>query len=250
MTDPDSLAPNSLAAEALPPAPTRPPPSGPPRAGEPAPPGTYEGRARSFRESQTQRRSRRREHIGQLLVVAIIALGVYAIVSARPFVPSTGSSLPSPGPPITVNFATPVPGQVLCGNGGTGYTERVVWSNATASVVTGDVSPRVYELFDGDIVTDLGVVANVTSSNVCAGSPPSTANFAWYVVMTAPNGTIQLTYTFSQGWTSVTHGAWNFPIENGTAMIVVTGTSLAGRGFGFAVVGFSGGSAIHGSVPL
>lgn len=220
------------------------------RAGEPAPPGSFEGRARSFRERQRQQRSRRRERIGQLLVVAIIALGVYAIVSARPFNPSAGSGTPSPGPPIAVNFTAPVLGQVACGQGGTAYTERVVWSGATATVTTGDISPRVYELFDGDILSDLGVVANVTVSSVCAGAPPDAATYSWYVVMEAPNGTIQLTYTFSHGWTSVTQGAWNFPIEDGSAMIVVSGTSFAEKGFGFAVLGFSGGSVIRGSVPL
>lgn len=226
-------------------------PAGFPRAGEPAPPGTFDGRARSFRETQSQRRSLRRERLGQVVVVAIILLGIYAIVSARPFNPSSGSGHPTPGPPIRVTLATPVLGQTPCGGGGTAYTERVVWTSASASVTTGDVSPRVYELFDGDIVNDIGVVANATSSSLCAGSPPNGAPLvSWYVVLTDPNGTNLLTYTFSAGWTSVTHGAWNFAIENGSAMVVVTKTSVAGMGFGFAVVGFSSGSAIRGSVPL
>ena len=239
MTDPESLTPSPAAAPAF------------PRAGEPAPRGTYDGRARSFRETQSHRRSLRRERLGQVVVVAIILLGIYAIVSARPFNPSSGSGNPAPGPPIAVTLSTPVVGQVSCGSGGTAYTERVVWSGATASVTTGDVSPRVYELFDGDIVNDIGVVPNVTSSSLCAGSPPSGAPLvSWYVVLTDPNGSILLTYTFSSGWVSVTHGEWNFAIENGSAMVVVTESSIAGMGFGFAVVGFSSGSPIRGSVPL
>ena len=225
------------------------PPDGLPRAGEPAPPGTYDGRARAFREQQTQRRSRRRELFGQLVVVAIILVGIYAIVATKPFNPSNGSG-PSPGPPITVTFTKPTVGTVTCGNGGTGYTEQVVWANATGRVTTGDVSLRVYELIDGDIVNDMGVIPNATTMSVCAGAPPNPATLAWYVVIAAPNGSTQLTYAFSPGWASVTHGAWNVPIENGTIMTVVMGTSIAGRGFGFAVVGFAGGSAVKGSVPL
>jgi hypothetical protein len=181
----------------------------------------------------------------------IIILGIYAIVSARPFVPSSGPGPPTPGPPIAVNLTAPVVGQVTCGNGGTAYTDRVVWSNSTAPVTTREVSPRVYELWDGDIVNDIGVTANVSSTSVCAGDPPSGGGLiSWYVVLTAPNGTIELSYTFSQGWTSVTGGASDITIENGMSMIVVTSPDIAGKGYGFAVVGEANGSSIHGSVPL
>lgn len=224
--------------------------SRPPRAGEPAPPGSFDGRARSFRERQEKRRSARRERIGQLLVVLIVVLGVYAVVTARPYNPSSTSSLPTPGPPITVSLGTPVASTVTCGAGGTAYAERIVWENSTAPVTTGDITVRVYEIYDGDFVPDQGVVANVTPSNLCAGSPPSSPPPLWYVVMAAPNGTTLLSYTVTQGWTSVTSGPWNFQIENGSAMTVVTGVSLAGTGHGFAVVGFAGGSPIRGSVPL
>jgi hypothetical protein len=39
-------------------------------------------------------------------------------------------------------------------------------------------------------------------------------------------------------------------IENGSALVLVTSMSLAGTGRGFAVVGYSGGSPIRGTVPL
>jgi len=245
--------PDSPASEGMPGTPSpseREEASSAPRAGEPAPPGTFDGRARAFRERQVQRRSVRRERIGQLLVAAIIVLGVYAIVTARPYSPTSGSSNPNPGPPVTVTFAAPSVSQLSCTGGGTGFVEKVVWSNASAAVTAGDVSPRVYEIFDGDIVSDLGVTANVTSSNLCAGSPPNPSTPAWYVVLTAPNGTIVLSYTVAQGWASVTHGAWNIPIENGSALTVVTGMSVADRGFGLSVVGFANGAPIRGSVPL
>lgn len=220
------------------------------RAGEPAPPGTFDGRARAFRENETKRRSRRRERIGQLLVVAVILLGIFAIVTARPFSPSTGNGQPPPGPPIVVTFTTPVVGQVTCGNGETAYTERTVWNSSSPTVTTGDVALRVYELIDGDIVNDRGVVPNANASSVCAGSPPEATVFGWYVVVSAPNDTIELTYAFSPGWASVTQGPSNVPIENGTIMTVVMGTSLAGRGYGFAVTGFASGSQVSGAVAL
>jgi len=248
---------NDVPPASSPAVPSRGPPSSGPegsasplRAGEPAPPGTFGGRAREFREQQAERRSARRERVGQLLVVAILVLGVIAIVTARPFNPSSGSSGPNPGPPITVTFASPTVRQLTCGNGGTGFAEKIVWSNASAAVTTGDLSPRVYEIFDGDPISDLGVVANVTSTNLCAGSPPNPSTQTWYIVLQAPNGTTLLSYTVNQGWTSVTHGAWNIPIENGSSVIVVSGASFANRGLGFAVVGFASGGPIRGTVPL
>ena len=222
----------------------------PHRAGEPAPPGTFEGRARAFREDQAQRRSVRRERVGQIIVIAIIIIGVYALVASRPFNPATNTGPSPPGPPIKVALSPPVVRQLTCGNGGTGYAETVGWSNASAALVAGDVTPRVYELFDGDLVPDNGVVANATPTNPCAGAPPPSSTLDWYVVYSAPNGTIQLTYTVGAGWTSVTSGPWNIPIENGSALTVITGGSIANRGFGLAVVGFVSNSEVKGSVPL
>lgn len=248
MTDPEAAFPSSTPGESDSP-PTA--PAVPSRAGEPAPPGSSEGRARAFRERETQRRSRRRELIGHALVVAIIILGIYAIVSARPFVPSSGPGPPTPGPPITVNLTRPAVGTVTCGNGGTAYTERIVWANASALVMTNDIDATVHEA-DTDIVSDIGVVPNVTLSSLCAGDPPSGGSvlFSWYVVMVAPNGTILLSYTISQGWVSVTGGTSTIPIENGTTMIVVTDVSIAGRGYLFWVAGASNGSSIFAQVVL
>ena len=227
------------------------PSDNPTPAGESPPPSPSEGRARSFRERETRRRSRRRELVGQLLVVAIIIVGIYAIVSARPFVPSSGPSGPTPGPPITVTLRSPVVGQVSCGNGGIAYTEQVVWANATAPVTTNDISPRVYELFDGDIVNDNGVIANVSSTSVCAGEPPHSGGLiSWYVALTAPNGTVELGYSFDQGWISADHGPVNIPVSNGSSLVVVVDPEIAGKGYGLAVVGAVGGSTVKGEVAL
>lgn len=234
-----------------PPSPPEPDGPAPPRrAGEPAPPGTFEGRAHAFREDQAERRSVRRERVGQLVVVVIIVLGVYALVASRPFNPASTPGPAPPGPPITVALGTPTIRELTCGNGASAYAEKVTWSNATAAIVAGDVTPRVYELFDGDLVPDNGVIASATPSNPCAGAPPPASTPAWYVVYSAPNGTIELTYSVGQGWLSVTSGPWNIPIENGSALTVVTGGSIANRGFGLAVVGFVSDAQIKGSVPL
>lgn len=222
----------------------------PTRAGEPAPRGSAEGRARLFRRKQAEQRSVRRGRVGQLLVVAIIVLGIYAIVSARPFNPASGPSYPSPGSPITVSLAPPVLGNVTCAAGGIAYTEQIVWNGSTSPVTTGDISVHVIELFDGDFVPDRNVVANVTSTNLCAGSPPNPTNWMWYVVMTSPNGTIQLTYTVTQGWTPIAPGPSDVEVQNGSALTVVTGSPLNHHGLGFAVVGFANGSQVHGLVPL
>jgi len=247
MTDLESSASGpSLPASGAPPLRAIPAPEA-----EPTPAGSSGGRAHSFREREGHRRSRRRELVGQLIVVAIIILGIYAIISARPFVPSSGPGPPTPGPPIVVNLTRSTVGQVTCGNGGTAYTEQVVWSNSTAAVTTNEVSPRVYELFDNDIVPDNGVTANVSSTSLCAGDPPKSGGaISWYIVLTSSHGTIELSYTFDQGWTSIDGGPADRPIVNGTSMFVVVDPEIAGQGYGLAVVGEANGSSIHGSVPL
>ncbi len=221
-----------------------------PRAGTPAPPGSFDGRARTFREEQTKRRSAQRERIGVFLVVIIIALGVYTIVVARPYSVSSQYQFPPLGPEIVVNLGTPSEASpATCTAGGTAYTERVPWTNSTQQVSTGDVSVRVYEIFDGDTIGDPNAVANVTSTNVCAGAPPDSAAL-WYAVLVAPNGTNLLTYTGGHQWTAVTSGPSDIQVENGSALILVTNVSLAGSGRGIAVLGLTGTSQIRGTVAL
>jgi hypothetical protein len=215
----------------------------------PAPPGTLEGRSRSFREHQLKRKSARREHVGQLVVVAIIVLGIVAIVTARSGYSGSHSGFPSPGPPIVVQLGTPVLSTVNCTGGGTAYIERIPWLGSTQPVTPGDVYVRVYEIWDGDYIGDPGAMANATSSNVCAGAPPDSTTL-WYVVLTASNGTNLLTYTADHAWVSVTDGASNLGIETGSSLVLVTGTSFAGTGRGFAVGGFANGSPITGAIAL
>jgi hypothetical protein len=221
-----------------------------PRAGTPAPPGSFDGRARSFREEQSKRRSAQRERIGTFLVVIIIVLGVYTIVTARPYSASSRYQFPPLGPEIVVNLGTPSgASSVTCTAGGMAYAERVPWTNSTQTVRTGDLSIRVYEIYDGDTIGDPNAVANVTSTNVCAGAPPD-ASALWYAVLAAPNGTNLLTYTGGHQWTAVANGASDIPVENGSMLILVTNVSLAGIGRGIAVLGLSGTSQIRGTVAL
>jgi len=220
-----------------------------PRAGEPAAPGSFDGRARSFRQHQASRKNVRRERIGTVLVVVIIALGVYTIVTARPYSPSSSNPFPTPGPPITVTFGSPSSVTAMsCGGGGTAYVERIPWNGSSQPVTTGEVNVRVYEIYDGDFITDINAVANVTSSNLCAGTPPTSSEL-WYAVLAGPNGTNVLSFTEARPWRAVSSGASDIVIENGSALVLVTSMSLAGTGRGFAVVGYSGGSPIRGTVP-
>ena len=48
----------------------------------------------------------------------------------------------------------------------------------------------------------------------------------------------------------MTQGSSNVVIQNDSALILVTASSLAGTGRGFEVIGFVGGSQISGSVEL
>lgn len=236
--------PNQASSEELGRVADRSSPSGPPGSSS-----RFDGRARAFREKQERHRSVRREQTGQLLVVAIIILGIYAILSARPYIPGSGPVFPSPGPPITVTFGTPVASSVNCTTGGAAYIERVPWQNSTQPVLTGEVSLRFVEIWDGDYIPDIYAAPNVSASNLCGGPPP-TSLMSWYIVLTTGNGTILLLYSVAGGWTSPSHAAWNIPLQRGFDLVFITGTPVAETGRGLSVIGFSGGSPIRGSVPL
>jgi len=234
-----------------------PPPSGEPsraepggrRAGRPAPPGSAEGRAHAFRESEARRREEVREQIGVVLVVVIIVLGVYTLLGAKPYTSSATIAPPPSGPTIHVTLGTPAVGSVACSGGGTAYTERIPWNGSTQPLTTGDINLRVYEIWDRDYITDPHAVANATTSNVCAGTPPNPIAL-WYVVMAAPNGTNILTYTQANDWTSLTPAPANQWIENGSALVLVTQMPLDNTGRGFQVYGYSAGSVVFGTLPL
>lgn len=208
-----------------------------------------DSRARSFRERQAQRRVTRRERIWIGIVVGIIVLGSYTILTARPFSASSGKLPPSPGPVIVVQLGTPTVSTVNCTAGGTGYVERIPWLGSSQPVTTGDIFVRVFELWDGDYIPDNGAVANVTPTNVCAGSPPDGSTI-WYAALAAPNATNQLSYTSKTSWVSVTGEPWNFPVQNGSSLVLVSYTSFAETGRGFGVGGIAHGSPIRGTVPL
>jgi hypothetical protein len=208
-----------------------------------------EGRAHEFRDREAQRRTLRREQVAQILVVVVLVAGIYAILSARPYSPVSNNGFPTPGPPISVHLGAPSVNATPCAAGGSAFAERFTWANSTRPVTTGDINLHLYEIWDGDYLGDPAATAVATPTSVCGGAPPSALS-GWYVVLAAANGTNLLTYTESNGWTSVTHGAWNLWIPNGTVLILVTGQSIASTGRGFAVVGFEDGSTVLGSLPL
>lgn len=223
-------------------------PDGPPPA-RPAGSRRYTGRAHAFREAQAEIRRARRELLGNVIVVLIIALGVYAIVTAKPLSSSGSYVPPKQGPPIHVYFGTPSVASVPCGGGGSAYAERIPWVNSTSPIRTGDINVRVYEIWDGDWIGDPGVQANASAQSVCAGSPPGGIT-DWYIVLASPNGTNLLTYTDADLWLPVSGTASNLWIDNGSAIFVVTNPAITQTGRGFAVFGFENGSAISGETPL
>jgi hypothetical protein len=218
--------------------------------GAPAPPGSSKGRAAAFRQKEAQRRGERWELILDITVGMIIVLGIYTVVTAAPYPASRYEfQVPGMGPTIDVHFGTPSVSAVTCGAGGVGYAETIPWVGASAVVTTADFIIHVSEVWDGDYIQDPHVVANATPTNVCAGPAPSTTK-AWYVVLAAPNGTNLLTYTVVQQWSSISHGNNSIPVENGSALILLTYASLAGTGRGLSVAGYFNGSLIRGVTPL
>ena len=236
-----------------------PAPKGTPGAVGPAPKGrprgsrVFRGRAQAFRQDYVRRQTLRRNRVADVVLVALIVVGAYAIVTERPgYLLSTLRSLestPGPGPPVVVHFGTPSTGTVSCTAGGTAYTESVPWNSSTETLTTGEVFVRLYEVWDGDNIADPDAVANATATNLCAGSPPD-ATALWYVVLAAPNGTNLMTYTESGSWSAISGGSSNLEIDDGSFLVLVSYDSLAGTGRGLEVAGFAGTSEISGSVLL
>ena len=214
-------------------------------------PAPVAGRARAFRRTQAERQNVRRGRFTRVALVVAVVVGAGLIVTEKPgaLLSGSGSSFTPYGPPITVHLGAPSVTTVTCGAGGTAYAERIPWTNSTLPITTQEAYVRFYEIWDGDIIPDPNVVATVTPSNLCAGSPPD-ASTVWYVVLAAPNDTNLLTYTQGNAWQSVTAGSSNLTIDNGSALFLVTGVSYAGTGRGLDVVGFDGESPISGSVTL
>jgi hypothetical protein len=184
------------------------------------------------------------------VAAVVLVLGVYTLATARPSNGVEGGGYSPPGPPILVDLSTPVVGTVTCSAGGTAYIEQMNWSSAAAPVTTGAVNLRLYEIWDGDYIPLVSVTANVTSSNLCAGSPPNPEKLGWYAVLKDPSGASVLTYTGAQGWSSIGSQSWDMPVQNGSSLVFVSGIPLHGTGRGFLVVGFFDGSPVKGSVPL
>lgn len=184
-----------------------------------------------------------------LVLVVVVVFGAYTVLAEPANSLLTGNGLPNVGPPVLVTFGTLSVAPVTCGSGGTAYAERIPWVNSTRPVTTGDVYVEVYAIFDGDIIGRANAVANATPSNLCSGAPPDPVAL-WYVVLEAPNGTNLFTYTPAGSWTSVTHGSNDVEIENGSTLVLVTSSSLAGTGRGLKVFGFVDDAPIMGAVAL
>lgn len=219
----------------------------------PGRPGALRERARAFRQEYARRQTLRRDRVANVVLAALLVVGAYAIVTERPgYLLTTLRSLESssgPGPPVVVHFGAPSESTVSCSAGGTAYVESLPWDNSTETLATGEVSLRLYEIWDGDNIPDPGAVANATPKNLCEGAPPD-ATALWYLVLVAPNGTNLLTYTEASSWSSITGGSSDLKIYDGSSLVVVSYDSLAGTGRGIEVVGFAGSSPVSGSAIL
>jgi hypothetical protein len=236
------------------PATEAPPVIGPAGRGPSGGPGAARSRAQAFRHEHALRQTHRTYRTTNVVLVALIVVGAYAIVTEHPgHLVSTLRSLeatPGPGPPIVVTFGTPTESTVNCTGGGTAAVESIPWNRSTETLATGEVLVRLYEIWDGDNIADPGAVANATPSNLCAGTPPNPSAL-WYIVFAAPNGTNLLTYTEANSWSSVVAGgSSDLKIYDGSNLVVVSYDSLANTGRGLELVGFVGDSQITGSVPL
>jgi hypothetical protein len=218
-------------------------PSASPTAGGPSP----RGPAERFRAQRRSRRSRGWDAAVTGAAFVVVVLAVAVILTARPTIP--GSHDAPPPPPIVVAFGTPTVTQVNCTGGGMVYAERIPWESTPVAVSSGDLTPRVIELFDGDIVNDQGADPKVTAQNVCAGTAPS-GEARWYGVLGDPNGSYVLTYTIAQGWLGVGGGPSSLDIQNDSSLTIVMFQNLSNSGYGLRIVGFVNGAQITGSVTL
>jgi len=210
------------------------------------------GRARAFRQGQTQRRALRVDRVAAAVLAGLCVFGAYAIATEHPgFLVSAGSSSTNGNARSTVHVQLGAPSKstVTCAGGGTAYVETVPWVNSTEVLASSQVLVRLYEIWDGDNIPDPGAVANATASNVCEGVPPDSTAI-WYVVLAAPNGTNLLTYTEVGGWASVSGGSSDIVIQDGSSLVVVTGQPISGTGRGLDVAGFAGLAEISGMAPL
>ncbi len=219
---------------------------GPPGGGPPTTAPVL-GSAASFRRQRNADRSLRWGLYVRLAATVVIAVALLAILTARPVAP-TASSGAAP-PTTTVTLGSPTVTQVTCAGGAPAYAERVPWIAASAPVTSGDLVPKIVELFDGDIVNDPGAMPNATASNVCAGASPTGAA-RWYGVVSDPTGANVLTYTLGQGWAGIGTEPANQPIANDSTLTIVSGGSFSNSGYGLKIVGFANGSPIVGSITL
>lgn len=220
-----------------------------PATAPPSPPGGTLGRAGAFRRADAKRKGARHERYADVILAVVLVLGAYLIVTTPPNSLLSDNGVGTPGPPVRVNFGSVSVSTVPCSSGGSAYAERIPWTNSSRPVTTGDIDLEVYAIFNGDNIGRGDPVAVVTSSNVCAGSPPDPVAL-WYVVLQAPNGTNLLTYTVASSWTSVAAGPSNVGIQNASSLVLVSNSSLAGSGRGLKIIGFLGEAQIEGAVVL
>jgi hypothetical protein len=208
----------------------------------------------NYRRGIERRRGPWRLTVGILVLLVVVAAGIYVATTPRPTGSSSGggsgctSGCTSP-PTDYVQFGSPIVSSLTCGEGGSVSVEEVSWLGATTPLTTADVFLEVTEIVDGDIVGASSSAPFVTRASLCPGMPPS-PSYSWYVVLQDSGGANLMSFSYANGWAYIGPGPSSLPLSNGTELFLVVTPSLAGIGYALDAGGTEGGPVVSGSVDL
>ncbi len=205
-------------------------------------------RASEFRVRSYRRDQRRRTVLGVLLVVGIVALGLFfapgASLSGSQGASSGGSSPSGPSGSVTVNLGPATVATTTCSDGKTTTTEGVPWVSSSAPVSTSEIALELQELIDGDIDGGPTAYPSVSASYLC-GAPVQSAWTSWYAVLQNPAGANIAFFSYSQGWVNLNQPGVGITIADGSTLFVLSDPSYAGLSFALCVLGDVGAPTIN-----
>jgi hypothetical protein len=190
-----------------------------------------------------------------LVMVLVLSVAVAVAVLWPAFHPApgpaSGTTGASNGPGASTIYVTlghPSVSTYSCGDGKGVSLESIPWLRSTARVETGEFVIEVRELADGDVVGGPTAKLNVTSSNLCAGAPPST--YTWYSVIQTPTGTNVASFDYVQGWATVGGAPSSDPVVGNSTINLLIAPGVAGLGYGLFLYGVVNGPNVLGNVTL